>query len=269
MYSLMSILIIASWLSNMNSASALASSVLPTPVGPRNRKLPIGRSGSCRPRARAAQRAGDRLDRLVLADDPFVQTLLHVHQLLGFALHQTADRDTGPARDDLGDVVGVDLLFEEDRSRDGRDPHPCRARARPIRVRPTPFPARGSPRSAARPRAAGWLRVRRAPSRRSRRSSRSFRSETPLIACFSSSHCSFIVARALLQLSELALDRLAALLGGRVLLLFQRVSSISSCITRRLTSSISVGSESISMRIFDAASSIRSIALSGRKRSAM
>ena len=32
--------------SNRNSASVLASSVLPTPVGPRNRKDPVGRSGS-------------------------------------------------------------------------------------------------------------------------------------------------------------------------------------------------------------------------------
>jgi hypothetical protein len=81
----------------MNSASARASSVLPTPVGPRNRNVPIGRSGSC----------------LVLTDDAFVQALLHVDQLLGFALEQAADGDTGPARDDLGDVVGVDLLFQE------------------------------------------------------------------------------------------------------------------------------------------------------------
>ena len=35
--------------SNRNSASARASSVLPTPVGPRKRKLPIGRFGSPRP----------------------------------------------------------------------------------------------------------------------------------------------------------------------------------------------------------------------------
>ena len=45
--------------------------------------------------------------------------------------------------------------------------------------------------------------------------------------------------------------------------------SISSCMMRRSTSSISVGIESISMRSREAASSIRSIALSGRKRSAM
>ncbi len=45
----MSMRIIRSWLPNSASASALASSVLPTPVGPRNRKLPIGRFGSPSP----------------------------------------------------------------------------------------------------------------------------------------------------------------------------------------------------------------------------
>ena len=47
------------------------------------------------------------------------------------------------------------------------------------------------------------------------------------------------------------------------------VRSISSCIARRSSSSISVGTESISMRSLEAASSTRSIALSGRKRSVM
>ena len=42
MYSLMSILSMAFSSSNKNSASALVSSVLPTPVGPKNKKLPIG-----------------------------------------------------------------------------------------------------------------------------------------------------------------------------------------------------------------------------------
>ncbi len=52
----MSIRIRACSLSNMNSASALASSVFPTPVGPRKMKEPIGRFGSCRPE-RALRRA--------------------------------------------------------------------------------------------------------------------------------------------------------------------------------------------------------------------
>jgi hypothetical protein len=88
-----------SWLSNMNSASARASSVLPTPVGPRKRNVPIGRSGSTGRRASGAGvRDGD--DRLGLADDALVQALLHVHELLDLALEQARHRDAGP----LGDV---------------------------------------------------------------------------------------------------------------------------------------------------------------------
>ncbi len=52
----MSIRISACSLSNMNSASALASSVFPTPVGPRKMKDPIGLFGSWRPE-RALRRA--------------------------------------------------------------------------------------------------------------------------------------------------------------------------------------------------------------------
>src|SRR5207245_1402470 len=51
MYSDMSSRTMAASLSNRNCASARASSVLPTPVGPRNLKLPMGRPGSCMPAA--------------------------------------------------------------------------------------------------------------------------------------------------------------------------------------------------------------------------
>ena len=81
MYSLMSIRTIACSSSNRNSASARASSVLPTPVGPRNRNEPIGRRGSFEPGPGAPDRVGHGLDRLVLADDPLVQALLHVDEL--------------------------------------------------------------------------------------------------------------------------------------------------------------------------------------------
>ena len=49
MYSLMSIWIRASASPNMNSARALASRVLPTPVGPAKTKQPVGRLGSFSP----------------------------------------------------------------------------------------------------------------------------------------------------------------------------------------------------------------------------
>ena len=82
MYSDMSMRTMALSSSNRNSASALASSVLPTPVGPRNRKLPMGRSGSCRP-ARARRTASATDDhRVVLTDDPLVQVLFELEQPL-------------------------------------------------------------------------------------------------------------------------------------------------------------------------------------------
>ena len=116
-YSLMSSRTIACSSSNMNSASARASSVLPTPVGPRKTNEPIGRFGILQPGARAAQRVRDRRHRLVLADHALVQALLHVDQLLGLALEQAVDRDARPAGDDDGDVVLVDLLLDHRVSR--------------------------------------------------------------------------------------------------------------------------------------------------------
>src|SRR5439155_580085 len=69
MYSDMSMRTIASCESNMNSASARASSVLPTPVGPRKRNVPICRLGSWRPareRLEAFLGLTDLVDRLLL-----------------------------------------------------------------------------------------------------------------------------------------------------------------------------------------------------------
>src|SRR5438874_1185710 len=60
MYSDMSIWIIASSSPKRNSASVRASSVLPTPDGPRKMNEPVGRFGSLIP-ARARRR-GHRLD---------------------------------------------------------------------------------------------------------------------------------------------------------------------------------------------------------------
>jgi hypothetical protein len=104
----MSIRVIACSSSKRNSARARASSVFPTPVGPRKRNEPSGRRGSPRP---ALARHG--FDRLVLADDAVVEPLLHLDELLDLALHELGHRDAGPRRDDLGDVVGGDLLAEE------------------------------------------------------------------------------------------------------------------------------------------------------------
>ena len=82
MYSDMSMRTIACSESNMNSASARASSVLPTPVGPEEEERADRAVRVLQAGARAAQRVGDGLDRLVLADDALVQALLHVDELL-------------------------------------------------------------------------------------------------------------------------------------------------------------------------------------------
>src|SRR5213078_1141008 len=59
-------------------------------------------------RARAANRLRDRLDRRLLTDDALVQLVLHPHQLLGLGLGQLEDRDAGPHRDDVGDLLLAD-----------------------------------------------------------------------------------------------------------------------------------------------------------------
>src|SRR3954452_9014912 len=127
MYSDMSIWIIASSSPNRNSASVRASSVFPTPDGPRKMNEPVGRFGSLipagaeedkgagralrvlDPRAGAADRLGDGDDRRVLADHPLVQLLLHADEALGLGLRQLEDRDARPHRDDVGDLLLADL----------------------------------------------------------------------------------------------------------------------------------------------------------------
>ena len=87
--------------SNRACASALASSVLPTPVGPRNRKLPMGRFGFAMPARERRIASGDLLHGLVLADDPLMQRVRQAEQLLAFAFDELGDRDAGPAGDDV------------------------------------------------------------------------------------------------------------------------------------------------------------------------
>ena len=60
--------------------------------------------------ARAAHRVGHGLDGLLLADHPFAEVLLHVQELLVFALHEAADGDAGPVGDDLRHGVGVHMV---------------------------------------------------------------------------------------------------------------------------------------------------------------
>ena len=85
-----------------------ASSVLPTP-GRAEEDERAGRAlGVLEAGARAPDRLGDDLDRRVLADDALVELFLHAHQLRGLGLGQLEDRDAGPHRDDVGDLLLAD-----------------------------------------------------------------------------------------------------------------------------------------------------------------
>ena len=86
---------------NSASASARPSSVLPTPVGPRNRNDPTGRPGCAEPGPAAAHGVGDGLDGLVLPDDAPVQQLLEAQQPVALGRAQLGDRDAGAPRHDL------------------------------------------------------------------------------------------------------------------------------------------------------------------------
>ena len=106
----MSIRTMACSSSNRNSASDLASSVLPTPVGPRNRNEPVGRFGSEMP-ARERRTASDTARTAgCWPTNRCADPGLHAQQLLGLTLQQPARRDAGPVGHDLGDVGRSDLL---------------------------------------------------------------------------------------------------------------------------------------------------------------
>ena len=74
----MSMRTIARSSSNRKSASDLASSVLPMPVGPRNRNEPVGRLGSEMPARERRTASLTALTAAALADQPLADDLLHL-----------------------------------------------------------------------------------------------------------------------------------------------------------------------------------------------
>src|SRR5260221_3496319 len=61
-------------------------------------------------------RIGDRLHRLLLSHHTLVQVILHRDQLLDLGLHELGGGDMRPLGDDLRDVLGIDLFFEQTRT---------------------------------------------------------------------------------------------------------------------------------------------------------
>ncbi len=109
MYSDMSMRIIDSASSNMNSASERATSVLPTPVGPRKMNEPIGRLGFLSP---ARERRIARVTRPIAWSCPITRLCSWSSIPSSLAVSACAslrDRDLRPRSDDVGDVVLGDL----------------------------------------------------------------------------------------------------------------------------------------------------------------
>ena len=264
MYSDMSMRTIALSSSKRNSASAFAVSVLPTPVGPRKRKLPMGRFGSWSPlRARGARRwrpppppaagrspaARSRSSMWTsFCISPSSSRLTGMCVQLRHHLRRCPRRPPPPSRTgapsvssaSLACLLGDGLLQLRQRRRSA---------ARRARLK--------SPRRSA---SACSLRA---------LSSCSLSPLTSARAAFCASHCALRrVNFSLPSASSLSSCARRSRLMGSVSF-FSPSRSISSCTTRRRMSSSSVGMESISMRSLLHASSTRSMALSGRKRSAM
>ena len=212
--------------------------------------------GIGQPGPAAADGVGDRRDGVVLADDPLVEVLLEVDQLGRLGLHQPAHRHAGPLRHDLGDVLGVDLLLE----------HPVLALQLVevlggrgdalLQLRDPPVADLGGDVEVGLPLELGAQLLELLLERADGGDRLLLRLPMPL-------HRGDLGV----EHGQLVAQRLQPRLAAASSLSFSRATcSISSCRMRRSTTSISVGIESISMRSLLAASSTRSIALSGRKR---
>ena len=171
----------------MNSASALASSVLPTPVGPRKRKVPIGRSGSARP---ARERRSAVATASIASSWPTTRSWRRSSMCRSFSVSPSSKRLTGMP---VQRATTSPTSSASTSSLRNTGPSVSVSRSAASRSASS-FSSSGMSRycsSAARSRFdSRWARSTsmRACSRRS------FSSETPWMASFSRCHCSFIDA---------------------------------------------------------------------------
>ena len=114
MNSLMSMRSRARSSSNRKAASALVSSVLPTPVGPRNRNAADRAVGVLQAGSGAAHRIGDmQASAGLLPYHPAAQLVLHAQQLGPLALEHPLHRHAGPPAHHGCDLVGSHRLVHQ------------------------------------------------------------------------------------------------------------------------------------------------------------
>jgi Protein of unknown function (DUF3170). len=231
---------------------------LPTPVGPRNRNEPFGRRGSERPARSAPDGVGHDAHGLVLTDDALRERLLHAQELLLLALEHLGDGNAGPLGDDFRDLLLGDLVA-----------HQARLLAfRFLRLRETLLELGDT----------AVLQLRHAAE--IARATRGFELETRTLEFLLDLRGALkggllglphFFEIGVFLLEELSVSSSAASLffEASSSSFFSASCSILSWMMRRSRRSSASGLESISMRMRAAASSIRSIALSGSWRLVM
>ena len=85
---------------------------LADPRGPQEHERANGPVRVLQARARPTNGSRDRLDGFGLPDHAFLDLLLHAQQLFALAFEHAIDRNAGPARDDLRDVIGGHRLVD-------------------------------------------------------------------------------------------------------------------------------------------------------------
>ncbi len=274
----MSILIMARSSSNRNSASALASSVLPTPVGPRNRNEPDGRSGSEMP----------ALDRRTASDTactalawPTIRWPSSCSIRSSLPVSPSSSRPAGipvqaatTSATSSGPTSSLTIGLPDTSTATSAPSTPATLAVRASSPACAAACARSRSSAGISPyisrEAVSKSASRCARSACPRRSSSCFFSSPTLFRLdFSRSQrarrpvsCSCLSARSARSRSSRSLLAGSASLASASSSIFIRS-------TARCSSSISTGRESISIRSLDAASSMRSMALSGRNRAVM
>ena len=259
MYSLISMRTMAFSSSNRKSASALASSVLPTPVGPRNRNEPVGRFGSAMP-ARERRTASDTA--WMASFWPMTRLPRYSSMFRSFSFSPCMRRPTGmPVQSETisatesastwsGTIgsLSVSAASASSAARSAAASSFWMAGISPYRMRLafSRSPSRAAL-SASTRLASSWAR----------------RSPTLLWPAFSASQRAVrpLSFSRVLASSACSLPRRSLDAGSSAF--FSCISSISRRVTLRCSSSISSGCESSSIRRWAAASSTKSMALSG------
>jgi hypothetical protein len=219
--------------------------------------------GIAEPGPPAPHGVGHRVDGVVLTHHALREPLFHLHELLDLALEQAGDRDAGPLRDGGRDVLLVDLLAQ----------HPAAltlVSEPPVELGQLPLEA-GDDAEAQLGRTVEITLALRLRHRLARGVDVLLDLADLGDAALLGLPLGLEAASLLLQLGQLGVDLAEPLARARAVVVTGHRHALALKLPHAPLdlASIGCGIESISMRMRAAASSMRSMALSGRKRSPM